>query len=149
RQHPRRQCAADVFVTAVSRQRDHPGGGKLRPDRRGRFHSSHPRHAQVQQRHIRPVLAEQLYGLLPVGGLRHHRHIGLHVDDRTHPHPRHQMVFGNQNSNLIVHGNGTFTSTSVPPPGWLARRSSPPSRSARSRIPISPKCPPCDEKASC
>src|ERR1035437_3392859 len=149
RQHARDQRAADVFVTAVSGERNHPGGGELRPDRGGRLHSSHPRHAQVQQGHIRAVLAEQLHGLQPVGGLRHNRHIGLHVDNRAHPHPGHQVVFGNQNSNFIDHGNGTFTSTSVPPSGRLARRSSPPSRSARSRIPISPKWPPCEENTSC
>src|SRR6185437_7208983 len=93
------------------------------------------------------MLAVHFNCLLPVRGFGHHRHIGLHIHDGGHADPRHQMVFSDQYS-YLAHGNGTITSTSVPSPGWLARCSSPPSRSARSRMPSSPKCPPTVENTS-
>ena len=101
------------------------------------------------QRHIRLVHAEHLHRLVPVGGFGDHRHIVLHIDDRGDSHARHQVIFSYENSNFIGHGNGTVTSTSVPDPGLLSNRSSPPSRSARSRIPINPKCPAREENTSC
>src|SRR5215469_15596737 len=47
-----------------------------------------------------------------------------------------------------AHGSGTVTSTSVPAPGWLSKRNSPPIRWARSRMPIRPKWPPIPANAS-
>src|ERR1019366_6150922 len=143
------QRAPDVLVPPVGGERDHPRSGKLAPDDKRRIHAAHPGHAQIEQRDIRLVQAEHLHRLMAVGGFGDHRHIFLHVDDGDHSHPRHQVVFGNQNSNFFAHGNGTVTSTSVPSPGLLAKRSSPPSRSARSRIPITPKCPAREENTSC
>src|ERR1035437_132097 len=87
------------------------------------------------------MAAIQLHGLPAVGGFRHHGHVGLHVDDGADAHARHQVVFGDQYPNGIAHGRGAVISTSVPWPGRLARRISPPKRSARSRIPSNPKCP--------
>ena len=43
---------------------------------------------------IRQVLAEHFHRLMPVRGFGDYRHIVLHVDDRGHPDPRHQVVFG-------------------------------------------------------
>src|SRR4029453_3161872 len=110
---------------------------------------AHSGHAQIEQRYIGLVHAEHLHRLVPVGGFGYHRHIILHVDDGGDSHSRHQFIFTNKNLNFIGHGNGTVTSTSVPAPGLLSNLSSPPSRSARSRIPINPKCPAREENTSC
>src|ERR1019366_4744556 len=129
--------------------RDHPRPGELAADRLRGFHAAHPGHAHVEQRDVRQVQAEHLHCLVSVGGFGDHCHILLQVDNRGDPHPRHQVVLGNQNSYFVAHGNGTVTSTSVPSPGLLANLNSPPSRSARSRIPITPKCPVWEANTSC
>jgi len=48
------------------------------------FHAAHAGHADIEQSHIGPVLAVQIHGLLAVGSLRDHGHVGLHVDNGGH-----------------------------------------------------------------
>src|ERR1700729_2504460 len=135
----------DIFIAAVSAQRDNSSLRQLQPDGDDGFQAAGSRHAHVHEGDVRAMLEMQFHGLCAVGGFGHHVHIGLRVQNGLDTHSRNQVVLRDQDAN---HRSGTFTSTSVPCPGVLCSSSSPPNRSALSRIPSRPKWPPTSEKAS-
>src|ERR1700722_5867698 len=144
------QRAPPVFVAAIGAEGDNVRLGKFSPDGLGGLHTVHLGHTQVHQDYVGTMLAEEFHGLQSIGGLGHHLHVGLGVDDGLHAYARDQVIFGDQDAYRVVrrHESGTVTATSVPRAGSLCNCSSPPKRSARSRIPSRPKWPPTSENAS-
>src|SRR4051794_1508674 len=94
------------------------------------------------------MLAIQLDRLSPVRRLGYHGHIMLGIYDRGNTDASDQMILSHEDTEFNVHGSGTITWIRVPWPKPLLRCNSPPSRSALSRIPINPKCPPTGENIS-
>ena len=70
-----RERALDLDVALERRQHHDARVGELGADRDQRVDAAHVRQPQVHQRHVGPMLAEQLDGLAAGRRLRDHRHV--------------------------------------------------------------------------
>src|SRR6185436_19409545 len=92
---------------------------------------------EVHHRHVGPAATHAADGFLAVGGLGHHRHVGLGVEQHAQAGAQDGVIVGQHHSDLL-HARpsvtGISTLTRVPRPGadWMVRV--PLSTSARSRM---------------
>lgn len=85
-----------VLVRAERREDQHPWGPRQRPDLPGRRQPVHPRHPDVDQRHVRAELPCGVHGAPPVPGLGDDVQIVTGLDDVAQPAPYDLAVVGDQ-----------------------------------------------------
>src|SRR5699024_5200543 len=108
------------------------------------------RHADVYEEDIGLGLPAGHDRLLPVRRLRHHRDVRGRIEDHHQPGPNRPLILGHHDTNHRSISSSTFFSSfwpawtgrttctrQCPPPTGPASKT-PPSRSTRSRIPVSP-----------
>ena len=88
------QRTPDIFIAAIRRQRNQPGSRLLAANGDSRLKACHTGHAEIEQGHIRGVLAEHFHCLLTIGGFSYHGHIRLHIDDGCNADAGDQMILG-------------------------------------------------------
>jgi hypothetical protein len=90
------QCAKSLGIAAIGRQNNDSRLGKLAADRRDGLDAIQIRHAQVHQRDIWTVFAEQRDGVTTVGRLRDECHIRLTLNDGSHALPQQGVIVDNE-----------------------------------------------------
>jgi hypothetical protein len=92
----------DLDVSLERGQHDDPGVGELRENRDQRVDSADVRHAEIHQRHVGPVLAEELNRFTAARCLRDHRHVGLAADHGRDPFAQKRMIVNAEHANRIL-----------------------------------------------
>ena len=139
---PRAQRRVHVLVEVERRDHDDrervvdtgPGEGE-----RG-LEAVHHRHPDVEEAHVGPDAARERHGFRAVGGLADDLDAGLRVEDHAEPRAHELLVVGDEHAHAHVDQpeRGSTAVTAQPPPGTGTASQVPPSRAARSVIPVMP-----------
>ena len=129
------QRVEHVALVVVHRQREHLRLGQVRADLARGLQAGHARHRDVHHAQVGRVGERLLEGLDAVVGLGDDLHVGLALDQQLHAAADDAVVVGDQDPHVAP----MVSSMVVPSPGAEKTLRRPPTSSARSRMPETPR----------
>jgi hypothetical protein len=132
------QRAEHRLVIGIGGEHDDLGPRILGPHPPGRLDTVTPGHPQIHQQYIRIVFTDQPQRIEPVRGDTGHLDAGQQAQQRGQALPHHGLVIGQHDAQRVVRRHAGTTSRTRHPSSVGPVHSSPPTSSARSRIPVRP-----------